>query len=152
MKKIILLLFLASGSLFAENLFDNSTMDSAGGWKGTRKFIDDAGNRVISVEGNRNRIVGFTQDVATRGMKELVLSFRYKTSDYKGGWLEVRGKNQSAGGSYYQMYLKADGQWQKQSYKFHDFGKNNQTTFSITLKKGEGTVFFDDVTLEATKE
>jgi len=149
--------------LSAENLFDNSKMDTAGGWKGTKKFVKEESpaaedqntneaevkeNRVLVVSAKKRDWVEFSQEVASKGIKDLVLKFRYRTNDYAGRGLELRGYRQDRSSTFKNYTLVADGQWHEIEWKFTQVGNSNKIDFSFFILEGEGDVSFDDITVE----
>ncbi|MDR1283361.1 MAG: hypothetical protein LBK99_21460 [Opitutaceae bacterium] len=132
----------------AGNLFKNSDMNGSGGWKGDRKYETVDGNRAISLGAEKKKTVSFSQDVKSKGITDLVLKFRYKTSDYKGRGLELRGKRDDGSWTFRNSDLKADGQWHNYTWNFNQVRGSETILFSVELLEGEGRVFFDDITVE----
>jgi len=56
-KKIVASLLLLTLPLSAENLFNNSTMDTAGGWKGSKRMVKETEgsqeNRLLQITASR---------------------------------------------------------------------------------------------------
>ena len=132
----------------AENLFTNSSMDTTGSWRGDRRFENVEGNAVLSLEAKKNKPVYFSQDVNTRKATDVVLKFRYQTSDYSGRGLQVRGLRQDDSSTFNNRQLKADGKWHDMTWNFTEIRGSQRMTFSVELLEGTGKVLFDDVTLE----
>lgn len=148
--RLLVLALLVASVSYAENLFTNSSMDTTGGWQGDRRFETVDGNKVASLEAKKNRTVSFSQDVSTRDVSDLVLKLRYRTADYAGRGLQLRGRRQARGGSTLTTRpLKADGQWHEMTWNFTEVRDANRVTFTIELLEGTGKVLFDDVTVEA---
>ena len=91
MKKYLLITLLVPTLCLAENLFRNSDMDIAGRLvRGSQvRKVDD--NQAMVMEAKKGRTITCYQDVATRGQKDLILKFRYRTKDYNGRGLQLRG-------------------------------------------------------------
>ena len=158
-------------SLSAENLFDNSTMDTAGGWKGSKKFVveekdpaktgaADGGekkkekekeNRVLAVDAKKRERVSFSQKVSLRGLTDLTLKFRYRTKDYNGRGLELRGKRQDGSFTFNTRDFQADGEWHQVEWSYTQVNGSNSIEFEIVVLEGEGEIFFDDVTVESAR-
>lgn len=147
----------------AENLFDNSTMDTTGGWKGSKKFAkeetakpqdqvakktDTKENRIIIVSAKKREVVSFSQEVSSKGLTDVVVTFRYRTKDYSGRGLEVRGTRQDRSSTYSSYQIVADGQWHEVRWKFDQIRNSNKMDFSFILLEGEGDLHFDDITVE----
>jgi hypothetical protein len=148
--RVLLLALLVTSVAYAENLFTNSSMDTTGGWHGDRRFETVEDNKVATLEAKKNRTVSFSQDVDARNANDLILKFRYRTSDYVGRGLQLRGTRQGRGGSTLTTRpLKADGQWHDMSWNFSEVRDANRITFMLELLEGTGKVWFDDVTVEA---
>ncbi|MCA1659462.1 MAG: hypothetical protein LC642_02815 [Verrucomicrobiaceae bacterium] len=147
--RILLFALLVPVIVFAENLFTNSSMDTTGGWQGDRRFETIEDNKVAVLEAKKNRTVSFSQDVDTRNATDLVLKLRYKTADYAGRGLQLRGSRPGSGSTISTRQLKADDQWHDMTWAFSEVRKSNRVKFEIELLEGTGKVFFDDVTVEA---
>ncbi len=155
------LLFLAlTLPLAAENLFDNSAMDTAGAWKGSKKFVvedqKDAGadskeNRVLCVSGNKRERVSFSQKVPLRGLTDLIVKFRYRTKDYAGRGLEIRGMRPGGSSTFINRQFEVDDKWHQVEWKFTQVNGANSVEFMFIVLEGEGDVFFDDVTVESAR-
>lgn len=148
MKRTLLIIALMPTLCFAENLFKNSSMDTASTWAGDRKFETVEGERVISLEAKKNKPQSFYQEVDTRDVKDVVLKFRYRTSDYSGRGLQIRGKRQNRSSTFRTINLTADGQWHEYTWQFTEMRDSGRMRFSLELLEGTGTVLIDDVTLE----
>ena len=153
MKKTAFLCSLALVScLSAENLFDNSTMDTAGGWKGSRKFVvEEKDNRVLSVEAKKRGPVSFSQKVPLRGLTDLVLKFRYRTANYNGRGFELKGTRPDDTWTFVNRAVETDGQWHEMEWTYTQVKGSNSIDFEISVLEGEGEIFFDDVTVESAK-
>ncbi len=84
MKHALLMLALMPTLCLAENLFKNSSMDTASTWAGDRNFETVEGNRVMSLKAKKNKDVIFSQEIDARDQKALAVRFRYQSIDYKG--------------------------------------------------------------------
>jgi hypothetical protein len=169
MKNTLFCLMALAAPLCAQNLFDNGTMDTAGGWKGDGKMVKDEPskgeteketekgtdkqppNRFLLLSAKKNGPVAFRQEIDTKGLISVVVKFRYKTKDYKGPGIEIRGKRMDGGSTYTNRNLEVDGEWHDMSWNFTQVGGSKKIDFSIILIQGEGEVAFDDVTAEAAK-
>lgn len=121
-------------------------MDSTSAWKGEKKFLDDSGNRVIAIDARKNKKQGFTQDADTKEFKKVKLTFRYKSSDYKGVGFEI-GKLQ---GTFQVIDAKVDGAWHNYTWEV-GVGNTPKTTLKFFLHEGTGTMLFDDIVVEGIK-
>ncbi|AHF90736.1 hypothetical protein OPIT5_11515 [Opitutaceae bacterium TAV5] len=148
LKTLLVLASLVPVVACAENLFKNSDMNGSGGWKGDRKYETVDGNRALSLSAEKKKIVSFSQDVKSKGITDLVLKFRYKTSDYKGRGLELRGKRDDGSSTFRTSDLKADDKWHAYTWNFSHVRGSETILFSIELLEGEGKVLFDDITVE----
>lgn len=141
--------------LCAKNLFDNSTMDTTGGWKGSKKMVkeDDAGkeNRHLLVTAKKRDAVSFSQEVDTKGVFSLTVKLRYRTKDYVGRGFEFRGIRLGGGSTYFDRTFTADGQWHEMTLNFTQVQGSKKINFSFIVLQGEGEVCFDDITVEADK-
>lgn len=136
-------------------------MDTAGGWKGDGKMVKEepvkgepakeAVNRFLLLSAKKNGPVSFRQEVDTKGLIAVNLKFRYKSTDYKGPGLEIRGKRMDGGSTYTNRDLVVDGEWHEMSWNFTQVAGSKKIDFSVILVQGEGEVAFDDVTAEAAK-
>lgn len=148
---IFLLLISALPALgWAENLFENSSMDTTSTWKGDRDYEEEeGGNRVLVLEASPRKEVNFSQDVDTRDLTDLVLKFRYKSENYEGRGYELRGIREGGGSTFRARKLIADGKWHDVKWDFSSIRDSHEIIFKISLLEGEGEVYFDDVTVEA---
>lgn len=130
-------------------------MDTAGGWKGVKKMVTekegDKDNRLLQITANPRGSSAFSQDVSVRDIKDVKLKLRYRTKDYKGRGLEIRGTRADGGFTYLTKDLKADGQWHEIEWNFSQINGTKKVDFSFIVLDGEGEVFFDDVTAEGAK-
>ncbi|MGL4401842.1 MAG: hypothetical protein ACRCXD_18425 [Luteolibacter sp.] len=159
MKNIFICLIAIVSPLGAENLFSNGNMNTAGGWKGDGKMVKDepakgevakeVANRFLVLSAKKNGPVSFRQEVDTKDLITVNLKFRYKTKDYKGPGLEIRGTRMDGGSTYTNRVLKADGEWHQMSWNFTQVAGSKKVDFSVILIQGEGDVAFDDVSAEA---
>ncbi len=144
-------------------------MDTAGGWKGTKKIAsEDDGtakddkaakpekpdkehkaNRVLIVTAKKNDPVSFNQQVDTKDVEDLVITFRYRTKDYAGRGLELRGIRPDRGSTLTNYKLVADGAWHEITWKFGQLRGNKKIDFQFALLQGDGSVEFDDVSAVA---
>jgi hypothetical protein len=149
MKRLLLFLgLLVPGLCLAENLFNNSAMDTTGAWRGDRRFEKVEGNAVISLEAKKNKTVSFAQDVNTARTTDLVLKLRYQTTDYTGRGVQLRATRMDDSSTFHNRQLVADGKWHDLSWNFSEVRGSNRITFSVELLEGTGKVLFDDVTVE----
>ncbi len=148
MKKYLLIALLIPTLCLAENLFRNSDMETGSGWSGDRRFEKVDENRVMVMEARKGRTVTCYQDVATRDQKDLILKFRYRTKDYSGRGLQLRGLRQNDSSTFRNINLKADDQWHDFEWQFSEIRGSSKIRFSFELLEGEGKVFLDDVALE----
>lgn len=135
----------------AENLFDNSSMDSSSSWRGDRDYEAEPGNeenRVIVLEANERRAVSFYQDVNTTRIKDLIFKFRYKSDNYKGRGYQTRGIRTDRSSTFRNRTVEADGEWHEVEWRFSEIRGSRRIRFEIELLEGEGEVLFDDVTVE----
>ncbi|MEO7725041.1 MAG: hypothetical protein ABIU29_10235 [Chthoniobacterales bacterium] len=148
MKKYLLIALLTPTLCLGENLFRNSDMDIGAAWSGDRRFekVDD--NQAMVMEAKKGRTVSCYQDAATRGQKDLILKFRYRTQDYIGRGLQLRGSRQNDSSTFRTISLKADDQWHDFEWQFSEIRGSSKIRFSFELLEGAGKVFLDDVTLE----
>ncbi len=165
MKNTILCFMALVAPLCAQNLFSNGTMDTAGGWKGDGKMVKDEpakgeavaepgkepANRFLLLSAKKNGPVSFRQEIDTKGLITVNLKFRYKTKDYKGPGLEIRGKRMDGGSTFTNRDLEVDGEWHEMSWTFTQVAGSKKIDFSVIVVQGEGEVAFDDVTAEAGK-
>ncbi len=164
MKNTLFCLMALVSPLCAENLFSNGNMNTAGGWKGDGKIVKDepakgeaakaadaeVANRFMVLSAKKNGPVSFRQEVDTKDLITVNLKFRYKTKDYKGPGLELRGTRPDGSSTYTNRDLKADGEWHEMSWNFTQVAGSKKIDFSVILIQGEGEVAFDDVTAEAS--
>lgn len=147
MQKVFVLLAFTPALCFAQNAFQNSSMDNASGWSGDRKFVTVDDNRVISLEAKKNKTLRFYQGADTSDTKDVVLKFRYQTTDYQGRGLQLRGKRPDGSSTFRNIELKTDGQWNEYAWDFSEVNGSRRMEFSLELLEGSGTVLIDDVML-----
>lgn len=171
MKKIAVCILAMMSPLCAENLFDNSTMDTTGGWKGDKKFVKEGDdekapkkpakeeaadkekpNRVLQLTAKLKDQVSFNQEVPTKGLTDLLVKFRYRSKDYIGRGLMLRGKRASGDSTFTDRPLVADGEWHEMTWDFSQVDGSNKIDFVFMVLEGTGDVFFDDITVEAPKK
>jgi hypothetical protein len=152
MKHKIIMLFALISPLAAENLFSNGGMDTAGGWKGNRKIeeekVGDKPNRFMQISAKKKDTVSFHQEVDTKGMLSLELKFRYRTKDYKGRGLELRGQRAGGGFTFTNYKVVADGEWHEIHWSFNQVQGSRNMDFHFIVLEGEGDVCFDDISAE----
>lgn len=159
MKKSLICLLALLVSVHAENLFSNGAMDSAGGWKGTKKMVEEPKdekslekpNRCLMLTAKKSDPVSFNQEADTKGLFGVNLRFRYRTKDYQGLGLELRGVRQDGSFTYTNRPLEADGQWHEVSWAFNQVVGSKKIDFTFRLLQGMGDVYFDDISAEAAK-
>ena len=141
----------------AENLFENSKMNTSGGWKGSKRIIvedkvgQDKENRVLRVTAKKRDQVTFSQEVESRDVTDFVVKLRYQSKDYDGRGLEVRGVRQSGSHTFFTFKITADGEWHDISLNYSQVQGSNKIDFKFIVLEGEGDVHFDDITVEAMK-
>ncbi|MBA2436246.1 MAG: hypothetical protein H0V54_14410 [Chthoniobacterales bacterium] len=148
MKKYLLIVVLIPTLGLAENLFRNSDMETGAAWSGDRRIETVDENKVMVMEAKKSRTVSCHQDAATRGQKDLILKFRYRTKDYHGRGLQLRGARQNDSSTFRTINLKADDQWHDFEWPFSEIRGSSKIRFSFELLEGEGKVFLDDIVLE----
>lgn len=148
MKRLLFITILAPTLCLAENLVKDGSMDSPAGWSGDRKFetVDD--NRVLVMEAKSNRIMKVSTEVNTRNVKDLVVTFRYRSSDYDGRGFQLRGTRPGGGSTYRNLDVKADGEWHEYTWNFSEVRDSKSIDFSFSLLEGTGTVMIDDVVIK----
>ncbi len=144
---VILFFALLPSGVFADNLFSNSDMATTGAWRGSRTFTELEDEKVIVVKANPRRGEAFTQDAVTRGVKDVIIKFRYLTEDYEGRGLQLRGTRPDGSSTYRNISVVSDGKWQTASWDFSEIQNANKITFSFSILEGNGSIYFDDVTL-----
>ena len=154
--KLQILCFLALlAPLRADNLFSNGTMDTAGGWRGTKKMVEEPENgkpnRYLMLSAKKSDPVSFSQEIDTKDVFGVTVKFRYRTKDYNGLGLELRGIRANDGFTFTNRQLKADGQWHEMTWVFSQVTGSRKTNFSFILLQGVGDVHFDDFSAEASK-
>lgn len=171
MKTLAACFFASLSPLCAENLFDNSTMDTTGGWRGDKKFVkegdDEKGakkaakaepdgqekpNRCLLLSAKPRVQVSFNQEVVTKGLTDLTLKFRYRTKDYIGRGFVVRGKRANRDSTFTDRTLVKDGEWHEMSWDYTQVDGSNKIDFIFTVLEGTGDIYLDDITVEATKK
>lgn len=171
MKKAVVCFLTLLCPLCAENLFDNSTMDSTGGWKGDKKFVKEGAagktpkkpakeeadnkemlNRVLQLTAKLRGQVSFSQEVPTKGLTDLLVKFRYRTKDYIGRGLMLRGLRPNGGSTYTSRPLVSDGEWHEMTWEFDQVDGSNKIEFVFMALEGTGDIYFDDITVEAPKK
>ncbi len=159
------------GPLAAENLFANTTMDTTGGWKGDKKFVNegddnkaakkpakdeaadkDKANRCLLLTAKLREQVSFSQEVATKGVTDLVLKFRYRTKDYVGRGFMLRGKRTDGGSTFTDRTLVKDGEWHEMTWDFSQVQGSNKVDFVFMALEGTGDIYLDDITVEPAKK
>lgn len=152
LKKILILtVMLLPSSVFAENLFSNSDMSTTGAWRGSRSFTTLDGEKVLVMKASPRRIESFSQGAATRGMKDVVVSFRYMSPDYSGRGFQLRGHRPDGSSTFRSFNLTSDGQWHNLSWRFSEIRNCNKIDFTFDVLEGDGTIYFDDVKVTEAK-
>ena len=160
MKRPLLCLLAVTLPLCAENLFENSDMDTAGGWKGNRKIVKDEKpseekdakpNRLLVVAAKLREPVSFSQEVVSKDIPDLVLKFRYRTKDYVGRGYQIRGVRQGGGSTFVDKKFIADGQWHEVVWAYTQVQGSKKINFQFSVLEGTGDVCFDDIVMEAAK-
>ncbi|HRQ90909.1 MAG TPA: hypothetical protein PLA50_19120 [Bacteroidia bacterium] len=148
MRRLLFITLLAPACCLADNLVKDGSMDSPAGWSGDRKFetVDD--NRVMLLEAKKNRIMEVSTEVSTRNVKDLVVTFRYRSSDYVGRGFQLRGTRPGGGFTYNTFDLKVDGEWHERTWRFSEIRDSKSINFSFSLLEGTGTVMIDDVVIK----
>ncbi|MES2922975.1 MAG: hypothetical protein V4819_15575 [Verrucomicrobiota bacterium] len=171
MKKFAVCYLALMSPLCAENLFVNSTMDTAGGWKGDKKFVKDGdddkaakkpakegtadkdkSNRCLMLTAKMRDKVSFNQEVVTKGLTALTVKFRYRTKDYIGRGFVLRGTRADQSSTFYDRTLVRDGEWHEMTWDFNQVDGSNKIDFSFTALEGTGDIYFDDIIIEPTKK
>lgn len=147
MKSLICAALLCPSLLFAENLFQNGDMEKSIGWKGDKSYTKLGDVTVLELKASPRKIVSFFQDAKTRDLKDVEVAFKYMTKDYKGRGLQLRGERPGGGGTFRNETLVTDGAWHEVKWRFSEIRDNRSILFHFNLLEGEGTVYFDDVTL-----
>ena len=164
MKNVIVCSIVLVSSLAAENLFNNGNMDTAGGWKGGGKIIKgepvkgtivEEGAKVpveryLQITAKKNGPVSFNQEIDTKDVFGVVLKFCYKTKDYKGPGLEIRGIRMDRSSTFTNRNLIADGEWHEMFWDFKQVAGSRKVDFSFMVLQGEGEVQFDNISAEAS--
>ncbi len=129
------------------NLFKNSDVNTPTVWQGDRKFDKDGDNKVLRLVAKAKDAQQFSQEASVGDAKDLILVFRYKTTDYKGRGLQLRGRRPDGSSTFRNIDPKVTGEWTEYRWPFSEVRGAKKMTFSITLLEGEGSVLFDDVQL-----
>lgn len=148
MRKQILLILMMPLFASAENLAKDSSMDTSTGWSGDRKFKVVEDNRVLEMEADKKKTVFVHQDLRTREITDLYIKFRYRSSDYKGRGLQMRGKRDTGSSTFRTITITANGKWNEVEWRFSEIRGSNELRLSLELLQGEGTVMIDDVVVE----
>lgn len=143
----LLLCLVCTASAAEDNLFKNSDVNTPTVWQGDRKFDKDGENKVLKLVARKNDTQKFFQEIGVGGAKDLVLVFRYKTADYKGRGVQLRGKRENGSSTFRNIDPKATGDWIEYRWDFSEIRDSKRMTFSIELQEGEGSVLFDDIRL-----
>jgi len=160
MKRPFLCLLAATLPLCGENLFENSDMDTAGGWKGSKRIVKDEKapeekdakpNRILVITAKLRDPVSFSQEADTKGIQDLVLKFRYRTKDYVGRGYQIRGVRQGGGSTFTDLKFVADGQWHEVTWDYTQVQGSKKIDFQFSVLEGTGDVCFDDIVVEAPK-
>lgn len=148
MKRILLTAILLPSLCFADNLFKNGGMDTSSGWKGDRKFVPLDDSRVILLKADKRKPTSFYQSVDTKDIKDLTVKYRYKSFNYKGRGMQIRGTRGDGGSTFNTFDVEADGKWHEKTWRFSEVRDHRQIKFSFILLEGEGEVFFDDISVD----
>ncbi len=138
---------LAGAAHASENLFKNSDVNTPTVWQGDRKFDKDGDNKVLRLVAKPKDTQSFWQEVSVGDAKDLVLVFRYKSADYKGRGLQLRGRRPDGSSTFRNITPKIDGQWTEYRWNFSEIRGAKKLTFSLELLEGEGSMLFDDIQL-----
>lgn len=155
MKRVVSLFFCLVAPLCAENLFTNGNLDTAGGWKGSKKITEEPENgkpnRMLVVTAKKKDQVSFSQEVDTKDKLSLTVTFRYRTKNYVGRGLELRGIRMNSGFTFSNRELIADGQWHEMTWEFTQVQGSRKIDFVIAVLQGDGEIFFDDFCAQANE-
>ncbi|MBC8127845.1 MAG: hypothetical protein H8M99_11955 [Gloeobacteraceae cyanobacterium ES-bin-144] len=168
MKRCIIWVAALTLPLSAENLFRNGNMDTVGGWKGASKITTDESdekgakkpasipgggkpaeaNRFLQVTAKLREPVVFSQEVNTKGLTDVMIKFRYRTKDYVGRGLEIRGIRASRDFTFISRTFVKDGEWHEMTWDFTKIMGSRNIDFIFSVLEGTGVVDFDDITVE----
>lgn len=135
------------------NLIDNGDFtDGKRSWDGDVKFDSEAENRNGQIKVDDKKIRSFQQKFKTKDVKDMVIKFKYKTSDnYKGRGFTVHIVLPSSSSVYYTIDVTANSKWDEFSKKFGELNDADFITLLIKVNEGEGEIYFDDFTVVAVK-
>ncbi len=147
---ILFFITLSIGNLLGNELLKNGDISrGSSGWKGDRKIISIADNKLIEVKVSNKSIRSFTQEeIKCKGLKDVTLIFRYRASkDYNGRGMTVRFRKENYGTIYSSSKIVNDGNWHDYKWEFDQIKDSKKLDLIIEIKEGAGTVYFDDFSL-----
>jgi len=148
---VLLLLFSVASGFAQESLLKNGDFEKGtSDWKGKYKVVDEGDNMVACIDVDRRKELAFEQKVRTRKIKDLALTFRYKTStDYEGRGLVVRFSRPDGSSTFNTTDLAASTEWKEYFWNFGEIREAKKMTLIITAKDGKGKIYFDDFVMIA---
>jgi hypothetical protein len=122
------------------------------GWKGEGKVTeDDKENKYIEIRVDAKDILDFYQeDLDVKNVKDLVLTFRYKTSaDYSGRGFQLEFVRPTGGFTYRTVSIQSTPEWKSYTWNFARTKDSDELTLRIKILEGDGEIMFDDFSVTA---
>ena len=134
----------AQANLLGNGNFENGKSE----WKGKYEVVLEGNNKIGVIELDERKLVDISQKFKVKDMKNVKLTFRYKTSPgFQSRGMTVVFEREDGGSTYQTMDVNANTEWQQYSWDFREIRETRKFTVIISLKEGVGQFFLDDVVL-----
>ena len=116
-------------------------------WKGDHEKSSESGGTIYTLEGKdqgTNMMTVSIKDVQKRFPNGMRIRFQYRSEDFVGDGVEMRGEFPDLRGlfTYRNPTLRFDGKWNEYLWPFSDTKGQELMNFQILLENGEGSVSF----------
>lgn len=143
----IIVLLLATGTLHANELLRNGDFTRGTvSWKGDRKVVDEDENKYAVIDLDQKKAKALIQEkLNTKNVRDITLSFRYRTSEnYDGGGITLRYVREKGGSTFRTIRLQPTKEWKTYQWDFNNSKQSDELTLRIEVLRGTGSIQFDD--------
>ena len=130
-----------------ENLLKNGDFEKRRyRWSGDLKILSEDDNTICKVELEDDENLSFYQKIVLREPKDLILRFKIrKSADYKGSEeIGLRFGEEHSTMSTSRM-IPDNNEWNEIEFKYTNFRDAKRIKIIFIVKKGTGTLYFDDI-------
>lgn len=137
-------------SVASENLINNGDFEKgSSGWSGDTKIVyetEEKKNKICKVELEDDEDLKFWKKIVLQDPKDLILRFKIKKSaDYKGSEeLDLYFEEEHASMRTTQI-IPDNNEWNITEFKYTNFRDAKRINIIFDVKKGAGTLYFDDI-------